>query len=132
MQQDTQLSKKASIFWGVVCVIIGIFLLLVSADVIRSADNSFSAGRLPVFLFALDFIIIGIIMIFAPGKKEPATFKGKIMAISFFIFFLIPFHMVEYTWRSIGFGFILGFIDLAILYVFVSIIFQVINLRLKK
>ena len=109
----------------------GLFFVLIPLNIIKTDGSSFSFGKLPVFLIGIDFAFMGFVVAFTNYKEAPKTILRKLLVLLFFIFFLIPFHIVAYRAGSIGFFVIVGFFDLAILYMAGYLIYKAVKTTKK-
>lgn len=79
--------------FGVLCLVIGLFALLVYLNIISSPQAQFPYGKLPVLSFSLVFLIIGSYLIFYRKKPKSKTLPN-IFGLAIFI--LIPIHIIIY------------------------------------
>ncbi|MEE9288160.1 MAG: hypothetical protein V3U69_01080, partial [Bacteroidota bacterium] len=57
-------SKTSNVVWGVLTIAIGLFVVLVSADVIPVDKSSFNAPRWVVGVADLIFVLLGVMVVF--------------------------------------------------------------------
>ena len=69
-------SKTSNVVWGVLTIAIGLFVVLVSADVIPVDKSSFNAPRWVVGVADLIFVLLGVMVVFVPPRRVGAS-QGK-------------------------------------------------------
>lgn len=98
-ESSVKVSKTPPKMWlGVLCLLVGIFSILVYFNVIPSEEESFDYGRLLVFFVSISFAVMGIYIIsYNLNKKIVHSVFSKIFFIIFSLSMLMALHIVAYV-----------------------------------
>lgn len=100
--EEHKIIKNPSKTWlcilGIICVIVGVFYILVYFNIIPSQDTSFSyLDRLPVLFVSIAFADIGIYMVWLiVNPKISKSTIPRVFMVIFSLSLLTAFHIVAY------------------------------------
>ncbi len=97
-QKKVPVSKIYPKMWlGVLCFLIGVFLILVYFNVIHSSEKISDYDRLIILFISISFAVLGIYIIsYNINKKIINSIFSKITMVIFSLSMLIAFHILAY------------------------------------
>ena len=126
MEQTTKTEKVTkpgfryapSTFLGIIILIVGIYILLLSIGIIQSDDSGFKFGRTPVIFSSFFFIWFGaLIILYNKNIIKMGKIANKLLFLISLILISIPVNIIYYENILIGFEKIFLLIVIVILYI---------------
>jgi hypothetical protein len=107
-----------SSFLGIIILIVGIYILLLSTGVIKSDDSGFKFGRTPVIFSSFFFIWFGVLIIlYNRNIIKMGKVSNKLLFLISLILITIPVEIIYFENKIVGFEKIFLLIVIGILYV---------------
>jgi len=107
-----------SIFLGIIILFVGIYMLLISTNLIKTGDSGFKFGRLPVIFSSFFFLWFGVLIIlYNLNKIKIGKISSKVFFLISLILLIIPVNIIFYKSMMTGLEKTLLLIVIIVLYV---------------
>jgi len=97
MEQSIKTKSKyaPSIFLGIIILFVGIYMLLISTNLIKTDDSGFKFGRTPIIFSSIFFIWFGILIIlYNLNIVKMGKISSKIYFLISLILLIIPISII--------------------------------------